>query len=42
MFHSRPNGKRRTGRPKLRREDSVDQDIRLPGKIKWNTLALNR
>jgi hypothetical protein len=35
-------GKRGNGRPKLRWENSVDQDIRLLGERKWKNLALNR
>jgi hypothetical protein len=42
MFNTRPEGKRGTGRPKLRWGDSVYQDIRLLGEGNWKDLALNR
>jgi hypothetical protein len=31
MFNTRPEGKRGTGRPKLRWRDSVEHDIRILG-----------
>jgi hypothetical protein len=42
MFNTRPEGKRGTGRPKLRWGDNVGQDIRLSGERNWKNLALNR
>jgi hypothetical protein len=42
MFNTRPKGKRRTVRPKLRWGDSVNHDIRLLGERKCRNLALNR
>jgi hypothetical protein len=42
MFNTRPEGKRGTGRPKLRRGDSVDHDVRILGEMNWRNLALNR
>jgi hypothetical protein len=41
MFNTRPEGKRGTGRPKLRCGDSVDHDIRILGERNWRNLALN-
>jgi hypothetical protein len=42
MFNTRPEGKRGTGRPKLRWGDSVDHDVRILGERNWSNLALNR
>jgi hypothetical protein len=42
MYNTRPEGKRGTGRPKLRRGDSVDHDVRILGERNWMNLALNR
>jgi hypothetical protein len=42
MFNTRPEGKRGTGRPKLRWGDSVDHDIRILRERNWRNLALNR
>jgi hypothetical protein len=42
MFNTRPEGKRRTERPRLRWGDSVDHDIRILGERNWRNLALNR
>jgi hypothetical protein len=41
MLTTRTEGKRGTGRPKLRRVDSVDHDIRILGNRNWRNLALN-
>jgi hypothetical protein len=40
-FNTRPEGKRGTGRPKLRWRDSVDHDIRILGERNWRNFALN-
>jgi hypothetical protein len=42
MFNTRPEGKRGTGRPKLRWEDSVDHDIRILGERNWRNVAFSR
>jgi hypothetical protein len=42
MFNTRPEGKRGTGKPKLRWGDSVDRDIGILGERNWRNLALNR
>jgi hypothetical protein len=42
MFNTRPEGKRGTGRPKLRWGVSVDRDFRTLGERNWRNLALNR
>jgi hypothetical protein len=42
MFNTRPEGKRGTGRPKLRWRDSVDHDVRILGEGNWRNLALSR
>jgi hypothetical protein len=42
MFNTRPEGKKRNGRPKLWLGDSVDQDIKLLGERNWKNFALNR
>jgi hypothetical protein len=39
MFNTRPEGKRGTGKPKLRWEDSVDRDIGILGERNWRNLA---
>jgi hypothetical protein len=41
-FGTRPEGKRRIGRPKLRCRDRVDWDIRLLGDMNWRRLTLNK
>jgi hypothetical protein len=35
MFNTGPEGKRGTGRPKLRWGDSVDHDDRILGEMNW-------
>jgi hypothetical protein len=42
MFTARPEGKRVTGRSKLRWGNSVDYDIRFLEERNWRNLALNR
>jgi hypothetical protein len=39
---TRPEEKKKLLTPKLRRGNSVDQDIRLPGERNWKSLALYR
>jgi hypothetical protein len=42
IFNTNPDGVRNVGRPKLRREDGVDQDIRILVFKNWKKVALNR
>ena len=42
IFNTKPDGARSVGRPKLRREDRVDQDTRILGIKNWKKVALNR
>jgi hypothetical protein len=42
IFNTKPDGVRSVGRPKLRCEDGVDQDIRILGVKNWKKFALNR
>jgi hypothetical protein len=42
MFNIRPEGKRGTGRPKMRWGNNVDRDIRNYKRENWRNLALNR
>ena len=42
IFNTKPDGVRSAGRPKLRWEDGVDQDIRILGVKNWKKVALNR
>jgi hypothetical protein len=42
MFKSKPHGVRRAGRPKLRWEDGVDQDMRILEVKNWKKVALDR
>jgi hypothetical protein len=42
IFNTKPDGARSVGRPKLRWEDGVDQDIRILGVKNWKRVALNR
>ena len=37
IFNTKPNGVRSVGRPKLRWEDGVDQDIRILGVKNWKS-----
>jgi hypothetical protein len=42
IFNTKPDGVRSVGRPKVRWEDGVDQDIRILGVKNWKKVALNR
>ena len=42
VLNTKPDGVRSAGRPKLRWEDDVDQDIRILGVKNWKKVALNR
>ena len=42
IFNTKPDGARSVGRPKLRWEDGVDQDVRILGVKNWKKVALNR
>jgi hypothetical protein len=42
IFNTKPDGVRRVGRPKLRREDGVDQDMRILEIRNWKRIALDR
>ena len=42
VFKSRPEGKRKIERPKLRSKDCIMDDIRTLGIKNWSSLALNR
>ena len=42
IFNTKPDGARSVGRPKLRWEDGVDQDMRILGVKNWKKVALNR
>jgi hypothetical protein len=42
IFNTKPDGVRSVGRPKLRWENGVDQDIRILGVKNWKKVALNR
>ena len=42
IFNTKPDGARSVGRPKLRWEDGVDQDMRIWGVKNWKKVALNR
>jgi hypothetical protein len=41
MFNTKPEGTRKVGRPKLRWEECVCQDIRILGVKNWRSVALN-
>jgi hypothetical protein len=41
-FNAKPEGTRKVGRPRLRWEESVWQDIRILGIRNWRNLASNR
>jgi len=41
-FNTKPDGVRRVGRPKLRYEDGVDQDMRILEVKNWKKVALDR
>jgi hypothetical protein len=42
VFNTRPIGIRKTGRPKLRREDDVIQDVKTLGVKNWRNLAMEK
>jgi hypothetical protein len=42
IFNTKRDGVRSVGRPKLRWEVGVDQDIRILGVKNWKKVALNR
>jgi hypothetical protein len=42
IFNTRPDGARSVGRPQLRWEDGVDQDMRILGVKNWKNVAVNR
>jgi hypothetical protein len=42
IFNIKPEGTRKMGRPKLRWEECVCQDIRILGVKNWRSVALNR
>jgi hypothetical protein len=42
LFYTKPAGARSVGRPKLRWEVGVDQDMRILGVKNWKKVALNR
>jgi hypothetical protein len=42
IFNTKLDGARSVGRPKLRWEDGVDQDIRILGAKNWKKVVLNR
>jgi hypothetical protein len=39
ILNAKPEGRRKRGRPKLRWEDEVDNDVKAPGERKWKNLA---
>jgi hypothetical protein len=42
IFNTKPEGRRKVGRRKLRWEECVCQDIRILGVKNWRSVALNR
>jgi hypothetical protein len=42
IFNTKPEGTRKVGRPKLRWEEYVCQDIRILGVKNWRVVALNK
>ena len=42
IFNAKPDGVRRVGRPKLRWEDDIDQDMRILEVKNWKRISLNR
>ena len=42
IFNTKPDGARSAGRPKLRWEDGLDQDMRILGVKNWKKVALKR
>jgi hypothetical protein len=41
MFNTKPDGVRRAGRPKLRWEDGIDQEMRILEVKNWTKVALD-
>jgi hypothetical protein len=39
IINVKPEGRRKRGRPKLRYEDGVENDIEALGKINWKNIA---
>ena len=42
ILNNKPDAVRSVGRPKLRWEDGVDQDMRISGVKSWKEVAFNR
>jgi hypothetical protein len=42
IFESKPDGRRKVGRPKLRRLDDVENDFRVMKVKRWRRKAQNR
>ena len=42
ILNTKPDGVRRGGRPKMRWEDGVDQDVRILEVKNWKKVALDR
>ena len=42
IFKTKPDGVRRAGRPELRWEDGVDQDMRISEVKNWEKVALDK
>jgi hypothetical protein len=42
IFNTKPDGVRRAGRPRLRWEDGIDQDLRILEIENWKKVALDR
>jgi hypothetical protein len=42
VINTKPDGARSAGRPKLRWEVGVDQDMRISGVKNWKKVSLNR
>jgi hypothetical protein len=42
ILNAKPEGRRKGGRPKLRWEDEVDNDVKALGERNWKNLARNR
>jgi hypothetical protein len=42
VFNTKPDGTRKVGRPRLKCEEYVWQDIRILGIKNWRSVALNR
>jgi hypothetical protein len=42
IFNTKPDGARSVGRPKMRREDGVVQDMRILAVKNWRKVTINR